>query len=367
MHIAFVDRGNLDYVAETPYREPLGGSQSALCYLAVELAGLGHAVSIINGTTAPGEHAGVNFVNLRIGLGSDFLARADVIVELNAPVRLALPYEFPVQAPLVLWMTHATDQPIARQLSSSEERDQWAGFAFISDWQRERYIEEFSIPRAKSRVLRIAIAPPFAKLAEVEPWFVRQAPPILFYTSTPDRGLNVLLFSFPYIRSAIPGTRLRVFSSRKTYQVPPEKDKSQGLYEACRRMKGVEYIGSIGQDRLADELVGAAALSYPSTYAETACIAALEAMAVGAAVLTTRHGALPETTAGFAYMVDHHPDRAQLGRKFADMAIATLLGMLRNPAEAAARRNAQIGYVKENYGWPARAREWESWLLELTR
>ena len=50
---------------------------------------------------------------------------------------------------------------------------------------------------------------------------------------------------------------------------------------------------------LAAELAQAAALAYPSTYPETSCIAALEAMSVGAAVLTTRSGAMPETTAGF--------------------------------------------------------------------
>ena len=40
MRIAFLDTNELDYTADTPYRQPLGGSQSAICYLAAELAQL---------------------------------------------------------------------------------------------------------------------------------------------------------------------------------------------------------------------------------------------------------------------------------------------------------------------------------------
>ena len=41
MHLAFFDRIGWDYGADTPYVQPLGGSQSALCYLAAELVKLG--------------------------------------------------------------------------------------------------------------------------------------------------------------------------------------------------------------------------------------------------------------------------------------------------------------------------------------
>jgi glycosyltransferase involved in cell wall biosynthesis len=95
-------------------------------------------------------------------------------------------------------------------------------------------------------------------------------------------------------------------------------------------------------------------LAYPSTYPETSCIAALEAMAMGASVLTTNLGALPETLAGFGRMVEPSEDSAVLAPRFAAMTIDTLNDMLRNPDEAAARRDAQMAYVHQNYAAYAR-------------
>src|SRR3972149_266937 len=42
--IGFVNFAPLSYDVLTPYKEPLGGTESAMCYLTVELAKLGHKV-----------------------------------------------------------------------------------------------------------------------------------------------------------------------------------------------------------------------------------------------------------------------------------------------------------------------------------
>jgi hypothetical protein len=57
-------------------------------------------------------------------------------------------------------------------------------------------------------------------------------------------------------------------------------------------VRWIGSVGSIDEVAFADELQSTAALAYPSTFTEMSCITVLEAMAAGAAVLTTRLGVL---------------------------------------------------------------------------
>ena len=365
VRIAFLDTNQLDYTADTPYRQPLGGSQSAICYLAVELAQLGHEVAVLNATTTPGWHRGVQFLNLA-RIPADLPPRFEVVVVLNWARGLRLHSQLGIRAPLVLWLSHAADRPVVAALAEPQERDGWSGFAFVSEWQRERYIEQFGIPRDKARVQRNAISPAFAETPLEPAWFEHGEQPVLVYTSTPFRGLDVLLLAFRTIRKEIPQLRLRVFSSMAIYQVTAAQDEYRHLYAQCLA-DGVDYRGPLGQTRLAQELRGVAGLAYPSTYAETSCIAVLEAMAAGAFIFTTSLGALPETTNGFGYLVDPEPDPHILAERFAAMTIKAWHELGSDPAAALRRREAQARFVRERYRWSDRAAEWVSWLEQIVR
>ena len=363
MRIVFYDRTPVDYSAETPFRAPLGGSESALCYLSIELARLGHQVELISNISAPARYRGVECSNHHDPGTAAKLNGADVIVSSNEALGRWLKDALHGSRPMVAWIQHAHDQRAIAGLESARERKSWAGYAFVSQWQLEQFSNVYWVPEERSRVMRNAMAPPFAECSPDAPWFMRGDPPVLVYTSQPYRGLDILLDSFPAIAAAMPGIRLRVFSGfAATYGTPLDSDPHAGLYRRCMATLGVEYRGPIAQTALAEELRGAAALAYPCTFPETSCIASIEAMAAGALVLTTRLGALPETTAGFARMIEYHRDPARLAAAFADMVVQALQDQRRDPNAALRLCEAQIDHARKNYAWPARALEWQSWL-----
>jgi glycosyltransferase involved in cell wall biosynthesis len=364
MRINLVHRTIVDYTTETPYERGVGGSDAANAYLAAELAKLGHSVVLVTNTSTPGRFRGVECLN-KSSITTDLLNSADVSVVVNESCGRELREKFGVTKPLVFWTGHADDQPSIEGLEFSRERRAWNGFAFVSEWQLGEFVHVFWVPREKSRVLRNAISPSFAQLELEKPWFVRHEPPVLVYLSAPYRGLDVLLAAFPAIRAAIPDARLKVFSNLGDVNAPG--NEYAGLQRQCRATDGVEYVGSIGQAELAVELRQAAALAYPSTFLETSCIAALEAMAAGALVLTARSGALPETTAGFAALVNPENDPQAYARAFAKMAIDSLRADERDPQAALSRRERQVAFVREHYTWPKRALEWQAWLSDLVR
>ena len=148
-----------------------------------------------------------------------------------------------------MWCTHAADQAAVQPLRDPVELGAYDGFAMVSSWQQEAYRQTFAIDPARMAVLRNAIAPAFAgKFLDGSAILPRKSvPPILAYTSTPFRGLNVLIDAFPSIREAVAGTRLQVFSSMKVYNVSAPQDEAEfgSLYRRCREVEGVEYRGSM--------------------------------------------------------------------------------------------------------------------------
>jgi glycosyltransferase involved in cell wall biosynthesis len=365
----FLDRIKWDYNITTPIHSPLGGSQSALCYLAKELASRGNEVVLANHISTPGIYEGVDCRSLQNGLEVKFLNSFDAIISLNIPTGRWL-REGGVTAPLVLWEQHDADQATAAPLRDNAERDAWTAFAMVSNWQAERYITEFAIPRERVAVLRNAVSPRFEQISSVNASLGRDDhPPLLVYTSTPFRGLDVLLTAFPTIRAAIPGCRLRVYSSMGVYQIPAEQDGYRVLFELCRAIDGAEYIGSVSQAALVTELVNADVLSYPCTFAETSCISAMEAMASGCLVIARDLGALPETIGdhGVFYSLKPASSPVRHAAQFAEATIEAIGHTRSRPEEFKSRILNQIKFARDAYSWKSRAAEWENTLRKIQR
>lgn len=390
MRIAFVDPLPWDYQVETPYQQALGGSQSAVCYLAEALAHQGHEVFLLNGTSFISLSRGV--VCLPLSLASRGLFQSlglKALIVVNQPdVGLQLKPLLTGETRLICWIQSAPDQSNMRSLSQPQLRQAYDGFALVSDWQRERF-QPFGLADATIKVLRNAIAPAFQSLFSDADSILaaKTQPPILAYTSTPFRGLEWLLELFPQIRAAVPSARLKVFSSMQVYQQDASHDEFRGLYDRCRAVDGVEYIGSLSQPQLAQELRSVTMLTYPNIFFETSCIAALEAIASGCQVITSAIGALPETTAGFARLIPIPHAESELphfatltaqtrqtyAQQFVAAAVQGLQAHMTNP-EAIASRNSealasalynQVEFANRHCTWSVRSQEWISWLNEL--
>jgi glycosyltransferase involved in cell wall biosynthesis len=369
MHIAFVDITRWDYNIDTPYCVPLGGSQSALCYLAEELAKLGHDVRLLNRSSQVAVSRGVTCAPvLRVSAAA--WKEFDVVIVQNwAEIAVDLRSLLRSDAKLILWTQHADNQPAMHLLADPAFRDAHDAYAFVSDWQRERFEQVYHVEPGKSHVIRNAISPAFEDrfVSDKDILSQKRRPPVLAYTSTPFRGLDMLIAVFPRIREAVPGTMLRVYSSMKVYHLAADSDAAQygQLYEQCRSTPGVEYVGSLPQPELASELAGVSILSYPNHFAETSCIAAMEAMASGCHVVTSSLGALPETTAGFGTLVPVDGDWRGYPHRFIEATIDVLRRLSDPSAEETIRLARQVAFMNECCTWRVRAREWQAWLEAL--
>ncbi len=370
MKIAFVDLKYINYTTETPYFKPLGGSQSALCYLSEHLAKLGHEVFLLNRTSTPGIYRGVTCLKWESQLQSLVL---DTVIILNtAGFGLNIKTQLNKNTQLIFWVQESHTAELTKALQDPEERNVYDGIVFVSNWQQEKFYHQFGINLERSCVIRNAIAPSFCHLFPPHQSILahKSQPPILAYTSTPHRGLGILIEIFPQIRQAIPGTILKVFSSKKVYRITDrdrEDEQEFGkLYHKCRETVGIEYMGSVSQPQLAQELRAVNVLTYPNIYKETSCIAVMEAIASGCLVITSHLAALPETTANFAQLIPITKNPTEYKICFVQETIKILHQFLEGDNRIMENHlQRQVAQINRLGNWSFRAQQWLQWLNHL--
>lgn len=261
----------------------------------------------------------------------------------------------------VVWLHQSYDQPSVQNLPRVVDR--LDHLVFVSHWQREQYRRYLlpSLPLEKTTVIRNAVALPRdypASHAELRDSSVTR----LIYSSTPFRGLDVLLDAMDLVRDD--AIHLDVYSSMRVYGPSHARLDSQfeHLYERCRSDSRVTYHGSVDQTTLHRAFSRADALAYPCTWEETSCITAMEAMTHGCLVVCSDIGALPETTAGLAVTYTPGPRHAeQYARVLADAVRGLRAG------EYVGRLRAQVAYARQAFSWHERAVEWDRFFDKYRR
>lgn len=271
------------------------------------------------------------------------------------------PYQADQSKKLIYWNQLSYDQSAVQFLSDGESIDIIDKFVFVSHWQSEKFRQIYNIPGIKIDVIKNAcIGVPDRKIVKKSADDVVK----ICYTSTPWRGLDVLLSAWELLKPV--NAELHIFSSTKIYGddfAATEDSKYNVLYERAKQLPGVVYRGFVPNEDLRNELVAFDILAYPNTFEETSCISVIEALSAGLRVITSNLGALPETTEGWArlypYMIngEFHAQRFSkiLNEEIENIRSGYLIQRLNN----------QIKHYKENWSWDARVKDWVNLFSEV--
>lgn len=243
----------------------------------------------------------------------------------------------------VYWNQLSYDQEAVQFLKDPQYVEKIDHFVFVSHWQAEQYRKTFRIPGYKTHVIPngcIGVDPIKPKAKEVVK---------LCYTSTPWRGLDVLLKAWEILQPI--GCELHVFSSCKIYGTDFARHDSeyQHLYDKCNSLPGVVYRGSIPNEELRAELPTFDILSYPCTFEETSCIAVIEALCAGLRVVTSSLGALPETTCNWAKLYSYREDPNLHAEEFSKV-LAEEIEMIKR-GKLNQLLEAQVKFCNNAYSW----------------
>jgi FkbM family methyltransferase len=259
---------------------------------------------------------------------------------------------------LIYWNQLSYDQNAVQFLQEGQNVDRIDHFVFVSNWQAEQFRKIYKIPGEKTSVIKNACIGVKTKEKIDQNKKIK-----ICYTSTPWRGLDVLLKSWELLNPE--NCELHIFSSCKIYgkEFSSEDKKYEFLYDWCKRLPNVVYRGSIPNEELRQELHEFDILAYPNTFEETSCIAVIEALSAGLRVITSSLGALPETCEGWARMYSYIDNREKHAEVFSKI--------LKEEIESfkSGKLSEQLIKQSKEYGqrwhWDNRIKDWESLLNNL--
>lgn len=205
------------------------------------------------------------------------------------------------ERPLVLWL-HNQPNPLYDWCHQIEYVSRVAKFVFVSNWQRQAFVDRYALPPCRCDVIRnaILIEEPIRSWPDYIPWRWRCA-----YISAPDRGLSVLIDSWNDLSPS--NAELHVWSGRTLWRFDDHPYRS--LFGRAMETPGVHFHRIAPNDVIRSALRDMHFLLYPNVYPETSCLSAVEAMCAGCRIIAPSHAALPETTAGFARLYPFSENR----------------------------------------------------------
>lgn len=364
MKIMFLCFSGLEFDASTPYNNPLGGTESAVAYLAGALAARGHDVSIMGklpalpATTGPCVIRGVKHYEIADEQSILDAIDPDVVVAASAPSAFPGIAKTLPRAERVLWNHMRPDQPAIHPLGEPNVQIAIKHIVYVSEVQKRAFA--VLVPRksgqidvalsAEEKVINNAIAPAFENLFTGPEEILATKKCKGAYTSTPFRGL-----------AALAGVRelpIEVYSSMAVYQGDDTQFKP--MYKNLEANDCIAMKGSVSQDALAGALRSAAFLVYPSIFPECHSIAILEAMAAGLKVITTDCAIEPNP------FVDIMPASGSLD-DYVKMLRKNINSFRSRPEVWAEKIWEQVQSINAEFTWKKKAAEWETYLTEILK
>ncbi len=177
----------------------------------------------------------------------------------------------------------------------------------------------------------------------------------MIYSSSPDRGLELLLSLFPKVKQQVPEAKLDIFYGFENFRDQEYVKKMMGI---IKNTDGVTYHGRVGQDELAEAFLQSTVWAYPSWFQETFCITALESMAAKCVPVTSDYWGLIDTVKDGGILLPMNDNsNTVLTPEYQNKWIYECVKLLKDDSYLREWQEKGINRVKR-FTWEAVAKQW---------
>jgi glycosyltransferase involved in cell wall biosynthesis len=257
----------------------------------------------------------------------------------------------------ILWQKNSYDQPnLAPWFADKNNHKKYDWYVFNSHWNYEKFRYFFDVPTDRCVVIKNGINNfPARKV------YKKGQPIKILHHNTPWRGLNVLLRAMQEVKD--PNITLDVYSSTQVYGdsfKQQNDDQFKPLYEQAKQLPNVNYIGYETNEYILKHITDYDLYVYPSTFEETSCVSAMEALAAGVHVITNNYGALYETCAEWPVYVNYTDNYEQMA--IATASAITTASQYLHESFIQEHLDEQQKFYKRFYNWNKKGMEWKNFL-----
>jgi glycosyltransferase involved in cell wall biosynthesis len=270
----------------------IGGSETWQVCLARELDKLGYRVTMMCDCPEPGIKDG-NIEYWHYSQYGDYVDQYWIDYFISSRTTDTL--KFPVRAGKIYVMIH--------DIFLLSERaqlfpDKVTKYCVLSDWHRNFFSGYHGV--SNDKIVNTANGIDFSRY-DVE---VERDPYRMFWSSSLDRGLDTLLYLFPFIKKEIPKLELHIFYGlfnwRKSAELRNDLEQLKKIGDLERiiaNTEGVVFHDRVGQRELAIEQKKSSLWAFPTDFEEVFCITSIEAQRAGCPVIASNYAGL-QTTIG---------------------------------------------------------------------
>jgi glycosyltransferase involved in cell wall biosynthesis len=348
---------------ETAKKNGIGGSETAVIEMAKRLAAKGHTVRVFgdcnDARATGGVFDGVEYIHYE----SFKDIECDILISSRRPH--IVDDGFNTRAKVTLCWVHdvwVPDLTHARALRFDK-------FLCLSNWHRSFMLgyHKFIHP---DQVMVTRNGIDLDKFRPSDKFPVTRNSHRAVYSSSPDRGLEIAIRTWPRIRQQVPDAELHVYYGFENWEMCARQVndvKQLGRIASIRdqlnsaKDYGVQFHGRVNQEELAREFKRSGVWAYPTWFHETSCITAMEAQAAGLEIVTSPLAALNETVGSRGVMINGDPNSDEYASSFVE---AVVKAMLNDNVE---RRISLQNYAFDNFGWDKLADEWNGMLINITK
>jgi len=398
--IAIIDIIGLPYDGTTVFQQGLGGSESAVTYISIELARLNFDVTVFNNCdidhARSGTYNNVKFrpiADLNQDHHFDIVISSRTIIPFMEPSRYhelndnrAIPlqqynlYDRIVSraSMRVLWM-HDTFCLGDNFIEELAVRDRITDIFTLSDFHLTYVANCHHGRRRNFEVLKpkLFITRNGANKFDVPVDIAQKDRNLFVYNASVTKGMIPLVNQvWPVVKQHIPSAKLKVIGGYYRFSESHGPDQQE---QDWRRMvadpkysnMGIEFTGVISQKEIAEILSQAYMMIYPSAFPETFGISSLESMLYNTPVATCRFGALEEVVLeGAGYHLNYaiepnglfpdinNPNQCRL---FAEMVINAWRNTYLHQ-----QKQYYCNIIKDVVGWDSVALQWKQWFYRKT-